>query len=44
MVASKSCQAAVSIELGKGSFDNPAPRQELKAGVRCGAFDDLDGC
>jgi hypothetical protein len=37
------CQAAVSIEPGKGPFDNPAARQELKAGGRRGAFDDLDG-
>jgi hypothetical protein len=37
------CQATVSIESGKGPFDNPAARQEPKAGDRRGAFDDLDG-
>ena len=32
-----------SIEPGKGPFDDPAAPQELKAGGRRGAFDDLDG-
>jgi hypothetical protein len=36
------CQAAVSIEPSKGSFDNPSPWQQLKAGSVRGAFDDLD--
>src|ERR1700747_2118466 len=37
------CQAAVSIEPSQGSFDDPAARQQLKAGSVSGAFDDLDG-
>ena len=37
------CQAAVSIEPSKSSFDHPAARQQLKSGRISGAFDDLDG-
>src|SRR6202030_304584 len=37
------CQAAVSIEPGEGSFDNPSAWQQLKAARVGGAFDDLDG-
>src|ERR1700757_2665738 len=37
------CEAAVSIEPSQGSFDDPAARQQLKAGGVSGAFDDLDG-
>src|SRR6476660_2730717 len=37
------CQAAVSIEPSQGSFDDPAPRQQLKASSGIGAFDNLDG-
>src|ERR1700746_1719022 len=36
------CQAAVSIEPSEGSFDDPSPWQQLKAGRVSGAFDDLD--
>src|SRR6201993_1778038 len=37
------CQAAISIEPSQGSFDDPAARQQYKAGSVSGAFDDLDG-
>src|ERR1700751_4565169 len=37
------CQAAISIEPSQGSFDDPASRQQLKAGSISGALDDLDG-
>src|SRR5258707_7527779 len=36
-------QAAVAIEPSQGPFDDPAPRQQLKADSVSGAFDDLDG-
>ena len=36
-------EAAVSIEPGEGSFDDPSPREQLKPGRVSGAFDDLDG-
>ena len=36
-------QAAVSIEPSQGSFDDPATRQQFKAGGISGAFDYLDG-
>src|SRR6266850_1477212 len=36
-------QAAVAIEPSQGPFDDPAPRQQLKADSVRGAFDDLDG-
>src|SRR3984893_13465992 len=36
-------QAAVSIEPGEGSFDDPSRWEQLKAGRVGGAFDDLDG-
>src|ERR1700747_2445810 len=37
------CQAAIPIEPSQGSFDDPAARQQYKAGSVSGAFDDLDG-
>src|ERR1700730_11208359 len=36
-------QAAVSIEPGEGSLDDPSPWHQLKDGRVGGAFDDLDG-
>jgi len=36
-------QAAVTIEPSEGSFDNPSPWQQLKAGRVGGALDDLNG-
>src|SRR5437660_11317086 len=33
----------VAIEPNQGPFDDPAPRQQLKADSVSGAFDDLDG-
>src|SRR5271156_954568 len=37
------CQAAVSIEPSKGSFDDPSPWEQLKSSRVSSAFDDLDG-
>src|SRR5713101_4946129 len=36
-------QAAVAIEPSQGPFDDPTPRQQLKADSVSGTFDDLDG-
>src|SRR3984893_12762329 len=36
-------QAEVSIEPGEGSFDDPSPWEQLKAGRVGGALDDLEG-
>lgn len=36
-------EAAVSLEPGEGSFDDPASRQHLEAFCGIGSLDDLDG-